>query len=109
MSIDYDLIGQRIKKRRVSSHLTQEQLAEKLDVSVGYVGQMERNLTKPSLEMLSRLGKELGCDISFFLDGSIVERENYLDEELSRKFSRLDKEQRRLVMGFIDLISDYKR
>ncbi len=108
MSIDYNLIGTRIKKCRTAAHLTQEHLAEKLGVSVGYVGQMERNLTKPSLEMLSRLSSIFGCEISYLLDGSIVESDDYLEAELKRKFSKLDKSQRRLVIGFIDLLCTTK-
>ena len=109
MSIDYTLIGGRIRSRRTAAHMTQEQLAEKLGVSVGYVGQMERDLTKPSLEMLSKLSAVFNCEVSFFLDGSVIEKDDYLEAELHRKFSRLDKKQRRLVIGFIDLISDYNK
>ena len=104
MSIDYNLIAARIKKCRVASHLTQEELAEKLGVSVGYVGQMERSLTHPNLEMLSKLSSVFGCEISHLLDGSTVESEGYLESELIRKFSKLDKSQRRLVIGFIELL-----
>ncbi|HIU48528.1 MAG TPA: helix-turn-helix transcriptional regulator [Candidatus Avimonoglobus intestinipullorum] len=42
MSIDYSLIGARIQARRKQMHLTQEQLAEALSVSVGYISQVER-------------------------------------------------------------------
>ncbi len=46
MSMDYNLIGSRIKQRRREAMLTQENLAEKLSVSVGYVSQIERGITK---------------------------------------------------------------
>ena len=46
MSIDYKLIGSRIKSERIRQKITQEKLAESLDVSVGYVSQLERGITK---------------------------------------------------------------
>ena len=42
MSIDYKIIGKRIKERRKICQITQETLAEKLGVSVGYISQIER-------------------------------------------------------------------
>ena len=37
MTIDYKIIGKRIKERRKRNDLTQEQLAERADVTVGYI------------------------------------------------------------------------
>ena len=44
MSIDYKIIGKRIKERRKICQITQETLAEKLGVSVGYISQIERGI-----------------------------------------------------------------
>ena len=41
MNVDYKLIGSRIKAERKKLGITQEVLAEKLDVSIGYVSQIE--------------------------------------------------------------------
>ena len=46
MHVDYKLIGGRIKERRKARGMTQEQLAEALSVTVGYVSQMERGVTR---------------------------------------------------------------
>ena len=40
MNIDYKLIGQRIKRERKVRGITQEVLAERLNVSIGYVSQV---------------------------------------------------------------------
>ena len=42
MVIDYKIIGQRIKNARKAIGMTQEVLAEKADVTVGYISQIER-------------------------------------------------------------------
>ena len=36
MAIDYNIMGERIKKARLEKQLTQENIAEKLDVSVAF-------------------------------------------------------------------------
>ena len=53
MLVDYILIGKRIKDYRNKCGFTQAALAEKLDVSVGFISQIERGITKPNLEMLA--------------------------------------------------------
>ena len=53
MSVDYAAIGQRIKGRRREQKRTQEWLAEQLQVSVGYISQIERGVTKVNLDTLS--------------------------------------------------------
>ncbi len=42
MAIDYKLLGERIKMQRLSKGTTQEYFAEHMNVSVGYISQMER-------------------------------------------------------------------
>ena len=39
------MIGNRIKQLQLAASMTQEQLAERLEVSVGYVSQVERGIT----------------------------------------------------------------
>ena len=41
MALDYTIIGERIKLARTKKRLTQEKLAEKLEVSVPYLSRVE--------------------------------------------------------------------
>ena len=42
MAIDYSIMGERLKKARLSKKLTQEDLAEEMDVSVAFLSRIER-------------------------------------------------------------------
>lgn len=53
MNVDYGAIGRRIKQVRRSRDMTQERLAEALSVSVGYISQIERGVTKINLDTLA--------------------------------------------------------
>ncbi len=59
-------IGERIKKRRLKLGLTQEELAARTELSKGFISQLERNLTSPSIATLMDILEALGTDISDF-------------------------------------------
>lgn len=59
-------IGQRIKNRRVALGLTQEELAERSELTKGFISQVERDLTSPSLISLSDILDALGTNLADF-------------------------------------------
>lgn len=64
-------IGQKIKQLRLKKGLTQEELGERTDLSKGYISQLERDYTSPSIETLFSLLEVLGSSAKeFFDDGS---------------------------------------
>lgn len=103
MGVDYKLIGSRIKAKRKAEGKTQEQLAEKLSVSVGYVSQLERGVTKISLDTLSEICAILNGDMSFFITGTVTEQQAYLQDELIEKYSKLNQTQKRMILEFLDV------
>ena len=52
MAINYKTLGDRIKTKRISTAITSRKFAEHMDVSVGYISQLERGISKVSLERL---------------------------------------------------------
>lgn len=104
MGIDYKLIGARIKGVRNMRGFTQEQLAEKLDVSVGYVSQVERGITKISLDLLGSVSAVLGCDICELVSESAPQSNGYMNAALESRFARLTDKEKRLVAAVMDEI-----
>ena len=104
MNIDYRLIGSRIKEKRKLNNITQEKLAEKLDVTVGYVSQIERGITKISLNLLASISVILHCDVAELISESAPQSERYLSDELTQKLNRLSPQDKKLVTDFIDLL-----
>jgi transcriptional regulator with XRE-family HTH domain len=66
----YNQIGQKIKKYRKEKHLTQVELAEKLDISISYLSKIEaKNCRKSfSLDLLVNISETLDVDIKDFFD-----------------------------------------
>ena len=62
-------IGKKIKELRILTGLTQEELADRAELSKGFISQLERNLTSPSIATLIDILQCLGTDLKeFFSD-----------------------------------------
>ena len=62
-------IGNKLKQLRIRNGLTQEELADRSELSKGFISQIERNLASPSIATLSDLLQCLGTDLkAFFSD-----------------------------------------
>ena len=48
----YKHLGKNIKKRRKELHLTQQELADRLGLSLNFIGKIEVAFSKPSLDTL---------------------------------------------------------
>jgi len=78
-----DVLAENLKKNRRLKGFTQEQLAEKADVSSHYVAMVETRKTFPKPEMLERFAKTLGIEPHQLF---IVENDpNEPDERLHKK------------------------
>lgn len=59
-------IGHKIKQLRVQKGLTLEELASRCELTKGFLSQMERNLTSPSIATLNDILEALGTSLSDF-------------------------------------------
>lgn len=59
-------LGANIRAERLRRHYTQENLAELLDMSINYVGKLERGVIIPSAFVIFKLSKILSVDIREF-------------------------------------------
>jgi len=61
-------IGKKIKNLRLKKGLTQEELGERTDLSKGYISQLERDLSSPSIDTFFNILEVLGCTPKEFFD-----------------------------------------
>ena len=59
-------IGDKIKQLRIERGLTQEELADRAELSKGFISQVERDLTSPSIATLEDIIISLGSDLTTF-------------------------------------------
>lgn len=60
MALDYNIIGERLKKARIDKNMTQEKLAEQIDVSVAFLSRVERGTSHINLKRLTQICEILG-------------------------------------------------
>lgn len=77
----------RIRKAREEQGFTRETLAEKLDVSVSYLAELERGRTGISVKTLMKVCKLLGLSADYVLFGD----ERNQDQERADKINHIDK------------------
>ncbi len=106
MSVDFQLIGQRIKATRKQAGKTQEWLAEQIDVSVGYISQIERGITKISLETLGEISSVLGGDMAYLVSGTAKGQNTYLENEISENFLLLSERDKKIIVNLIKSMVD---
>jgi len=59
-------IGNKIKRLRLQRGLTQEELAARTELSKGFISQLERDITSPSIATLMDILEALGTDVADF-------------------------------------------
>ena len=67
--VQYDRIGERIRNRRRELRLTQEALAERANISVSFVGHLERAEKIPSVNTLARICDSMQVSLDYIVFG----------------------------------------
>ena len=82
--MDYYAIGQRIRKVRKEKNLSQEQLAEQVNISTTHLSHIETGNTKLSLPVLVNIAVALNVSTDFLLfDVPTLEKEDVLQKIVS--------------------------
>ncbi|MCI9151917.1 MAG: cupin domain-containing protein [Lachnospiraceae bacterium] len=88
-------IGNRMKELRIQYGLTQQELADRSELSKGFISQLERNLTSPSIGTLLDIIQCLGTTpAEFFTDEEpeqlVFKDEDYFEKEDEEAGSRIE-------------------
>ena len=74
-------IGEKLKQLRLRISLTQEELASRCDLSKGFISQVERDLTSPSIATLVDILECLGTNLTEFFKEPASETVVYRPED----------------------------
>ena len=100
-------MGDRIKETRKKRELTQEQLAEKVDVTLEYISQIERGLRTPSMQVFIKLVEVLDVSADYLLRDTVSTVNLYEDNVLGHKLKKLTPKQRVALEALIDTYIEY--
>lgn len=100
-------IGSRIRSERKRQNLTLKKLAEKADISISYLGDIEKERSRPSIDRLKDIAEALGKSVAYFVD-----EDSFSEEE--QAYSPMKNEDEALIRellsedGFKDILEGFK-
>ncbi|MGG1945708.1 helix-turn-helix transcriptional regulator [Trinickia sp. NRRL B-1857] len=97
-------VGRAIAKQRVTSGLTQEQVAERLGIGLEAVSRMERGTVIPTVVRLFELADIFACDAADLLTEA-SSRSSDQANHLDRLMSRLSTADRTMLLEVFERLS----
>ncbi len=80
------MLGEKIKNLRLSCELTQEELADRCELTKGYISQLENDITSPSIATLIDILSALGTTLKeFFSEDDSEEKISFNKNEFIEK------------------------
>ncbi len=105
--IDKDF-GQTIKKFRVNAGLTQEQLSEKLGISLKYISRLENGYSGIKTQTLIRCMNILGIEPNVLFSKFITNKDIKDNIQLSEDIATLSEDYKFLASSIVDLLKNNK-
>lgn len=107
--LDFKTIGLKIKKRRQELGITQEHIANALDVNPSHISNIECGRANPSLTALVKIANILGCSVDYFIDSEYTykvdkHKEKTLDDKIMNKLKYCDVDKKNRILKMIDLM-----
>ena len=106
MAIDYSVIGKRLKQARLAKNMTQEDLAEELDISVAFLSRVERGNSHINLKRLTQICEILGVSEGSILNGVSSNSNNYLTSEFNEILNSVSSDKQKLIYKIAKVISE---
>ena len=106
--MNYKKLGKRIKEERLKQDLTQEKLAESVNLTGVYISHIETGTTKPSLETLVNLCNVLNVTPDFLLFDSLHKSKEYLNDEIAGLLKKCTVDDMKLIVRLIEAVISNK-
>ena len=106
MALDYSVIGSRIKQARLAKNMTQEDLADQIDISVAFLSRVERGNSHINLKRLNQLCGLLDVSEGYLLNGASSSSENYLDKEFTDLIKSVSPEKQKVIYNVANTIAE---
>lgn len=108
MALDYTIIGERLKKARLEKNLTQEQLAEQIDVSIAFLSRVERGSSHINLKRLTQICNILGISEGLILNGASngasEDSSDYLNADFKEILEKASPDKQKLIYKIAEII-----
>ena len=107
--IDYNQLGKRIKRYRQKAHLTQEQLADKIDVATFTIAHAESGTSKPSLPLLLKVANALNVTLDQLVCDSLPVIDTYIEKDIADLIADCSTTEKQILRDIIAVTKETMR
>ena len=100
--MDKSTLGKKLREARQKKGYTQHALAEMADIGDVYMGEIERGLKMPSLNIFIRLIEALDVSADYILRDELTSGKEYIYDEITQKLKNLTPKQRKTAADILD-------
>lgn len=101
--MDKQILGTRIRQARKEKKWTQAVLAEKVDIGLNYMGEIERGDKYPSMNVFVKLVEALDVSADSLLRDRLATGKEHVYHELTQKLDPLTPKQLNAISELIDV------
>ena len=109
MELDYKAIGKRIKIARIKADLTQERLAEMVEISPTHMSNIETGTTRVSLTAIVSLANALSVTVDDLLCDSVVNCKVQFEKDIAGILADCDEYEIRMVKDMAQALKETLR
>ncbi|OAB38719.1 transcriptional regulator [Paenibacillus macquariensis subsp. defensor] len=102
--MDYIQLGSRLRQERLKHNFTQERLAEKIDVSHAYIGQIERGERSLTLETLIKLANQLEVTADELLHESLKMNEGHFIHKIIHLVQERPIDEQQMALNMLEVM-----
>lgn len=104
--MDLGMIGKRIKAAREAAGMTQEELAEVLDMSTTHISVLERGVKPPKLETLIRIANVLEVSADTLLQDVVTNSAVGVANDVVKSISDMPEKERTRIINAIKALTE---
>ena len=109
MELDYKAIGKRIKIARIKADLTQEMLAEKIELSPTHLSNIETGTTRVSLATIVSIANGLDITVDDILCDNVVKARVQFEEDIAEILDDCDEYEIRMIKDMAAALKELLR
>jgi len=109
MELDYKAIGKRIKIARIKADLTQERLAEMVEISPTHMSNIETGTTRVSLTATVSLANALSVTVDDLLCDSVVKSKVQFEKDIAGILADCDEYEIRMIKDMAQALKETLR
>lgn len=105
---DYSIIGDRIRQARKNKKLSQKDLSDKMDITTAFLSKVENGKDHFNVQRITEVSQILEVPEGYFLDGTSINSNNYLDKELHTLIKKCSPKNQKVIYDIAKVIAKYE-